>query len=73
MAHLEGDQAKKQLKRLNKLSSGALLEKKNSLTGYYQKEPYIWFAFDNRKGCLWIGTWQHKGECINWLDNTPEK
>jgi hypothetical protein len=72
MKHLLDDKAKAQLKRLKKLDSSALGNSKNKLTGMYQKEPYTWIAFDNRKGCLWVGTWEHQGACIDWLDNNPE-
>jgi len=71
MGHLLETEAKVQLRVLKNLDSLGLSKKKNLISGLYRVEPYEWIAFDNRSGNLWVGTWQHKGECLNWLDKNP--
>jgi len=69
--HIEGKEAKVQLKRLRKLDKKALNKKQNMIAGFYFHKPYEYIAFDNRTGNLWIGEWQHEGDCLNWLYKNP--
>ena len=71
MIHLEDNAAKEQLRALKKLNSESLGKRPNLTSGCFRSEPYEWIVFDNRSGNLWVGTWQHKGECLNWLDKNP--
>lgn len=71
MKHLIEKKAKAQLRVLKDLPMKALDKRKHKKSGYFRLKPYEWVAFDNRTGNLWIGLWQHKGECLNWLNNDP--
>ena len=71
MKHIKGKEAQVQLSRLKNLQGNALDNKKNKLSGLFRLDSYEWIAFDNRSGNLWVGTWQHPGECLKWLDENP--
>jgi len=69
--HLTETKASAQLSRLRKLNPKALEEKKNKLSGFFRSDSYDYTAFDNRTGNLWVGKWQHIGECLQWLNVNP--
>lgn len=67
MAILLNEMAKAELKRLKKLDKSKLWKSSNASFGYYRKEPYLWIAFDNRKGKKLISHWQQEIDCTRWL------
>jgi len=64
---LTNEQAKYQLRLLRGLKGHNLEKKANLVQGYFREEPYLWVAFDNTTGELWISRWQNIRDAQEWL------